>query len=141
MADGTPRYKRYIRVTPPSGGVVQVEIGVQGYPMVGLHWKEQLTGANLRKWGRIYIDDDPSAKRARRRLALYPFGRLYAGEVGNNLDECPGAMFVWENQDQVAHVMPCDARANQDLGRDLYNALRAAIVGPMGWYEVRFSFA
>lgn len=31
-------------------GVVVVTIDVASYPMVGPHWREQLTGKNARKW-------------------------------------------------------------------------------------------
>ena len=115
-------------ITP---GIVEVNISAAAYPMVGLHWKRQLTGRSAAKWGRIFIDPSPTERNSRRREALRPFGNLYRGEVGNNLDECPGAMFVWETH-QESHVQPCDARSNQDLGRDLYHALRRAIPGPMG---------
>jgi hypothetical protein len=72
-------------------------------------------------------------------------------EVGANIDECPGAMFIWESQ-EPADAHPTDARSNQDLGRDLYFALRHRVLaetGPcertelknrMAWWEVRFSF-
>jgi hypothetical protein len=120
-------------------GVVEVRIRTAAYPMVGLHWRQQLTGSNAAKWGRIFVDPSKEERRTRRRGALHSFGDLYRGEVGNNLDECPGAMFVWETN-RESHVQPCDARSNQDLGRDLHSALRRVISGPMGWWEVRFVF-
>jgi hypothetical protein len=88
----------------------------------------------------------------RRSMALPPFGSLYKGEKGNNLDECPGAMFIWDTQ-KTAHVQPCDALANQEFGRDLYFALAHRVLhetGPcprsqlkrrLAWWEVQFVFA
>ena len=134
-----PHYKRNIGVRRILPGVVEVTINVRAYPTVGSHWRQQLTGNNAKKWGWIAIDPDKREKWRRRREALDPFGRAYAGEVGANLDECPGAMFMWQTN-EPAHVRPCDARANQDLGRDLYFALRAAIPEPMGEWQVRFRF-
>ena len=134
-----PPYRKRIRVRWVAAGVVEATISTRAYPMVGDHWKSQLSGMNAKKWGWIAIDPDRVAKRDRRREALGPWGNLYAGEVGNNLDECPGAMFMWQTN-EPAHVQPCDARSNQEFGRDLYFALRAAIPGPMGWWQVRFAF-
>jgi len=145
------RWEQYIRTANPEPGVITVNIQTSGYPMAGDHWRQQLTGAALRQWGKIYIDPAPGASDERRSMALAPLGRLYKGEVGNNNDECPGAMFIWQTQ-ETAHVQPLDARSNQDLGRDLYFALRhrvLAATGPckrvelknrMAWWEVRFSF-
>lgn len=133
------RHEQFIDVKQVEPGVVEATIDLAGYPMVGHHWREQLTGTNAAKWGRIFVDPSPTEKNARRKDALGPFGTLYKGEKGNNLDECPGAMFVWETN-RTAHVQPVDARANQDLGRDLYFALKRAIPGPMAWWEVRFRF-
>lgn len=132
-------------------GVIKVWVLCAAYPMVADHWREQLTGRNAEKWGRIYIDPAPGASAERRSIALAPFGSLYRGEIGANIDECPGAMFIWESQ-QPAHPLPTDARANQDFGRDLYFALRHRTLhetGPcarrevkhrMAWWQVRFEF-
>jgi hypothetical protein len=132
-------------------GVIRVAILSTGYPMTADHWKQQLTGKNAAKWGKIYIDPAPGATEERRSIALAPFGSLYRGEKGNNLDECPGAMFIWETQ-EIAHIQPRDAVSNQEFGRDLYFALRCRVLhetGPcprsevkkrMARWEVRFVF-
>ncbi len=146
------RWENYIKTTRIEPGVISVTILTTAYPTVGEHWRQQLTGKNLRKWGRIYIDPAPGEADERRSMALAPFGKLYKGEVGANIDECPGAMFIWETQ-EIAHGHPTDARSNQDLGRDLYHALcsrvkaetgpckRSELKSRLAWWEVRFSFA
>jgi len=95
-------------VSAPIGpaGVVVVTIDVASYPMVGQHLREQLSGRNARKWGRIYIDPDKAECKRRRDDALAAFRGLYKGEVGNNCDECPGAMFYWDGPAYPAHVQP-----------------------------------
>ncbi|WP_156955227.1 hypothetical protein [Polaromonas glacialis] len=145
------RWEKYISTVRPEPGVINVTILVPAYPTVAEHWRQQLTGANLKKWGRIFIDPAPGAAGERRSLALAPFGSLYKGQAGANLDECPGAMFIWDSQ-EPAHVHPTDARSNQDFGRDLYFALLHRVLsetGPckrmelknrMAWWEVRFAF-
>ena len=135
-----PVHYRGIVVRDISPGVVEVTIQVPSYGSAGVHWREQLSGPNAKKWGRLYIDPDQNACKERRRSNLWSFGRLYRGEGGANLDEVPGAMFVCETQ-EPSHVKPVAAADNQALGRDLYWALRTAIQGPMGWFEVRFRFA
>jgi hypothetical protein len=135
-----PNYQKNITTRLAAAGVIEVTIKTSAYPMVGEHWRSQLTGRNARKWGWIAIDPDKAERAKRRKVALEAFQGLYEGEVGNNNDECPGAMFMWQSN-HVAHVQPCDARSNQDLGRDLYFALRKAIPGEMGWWQVRFKFA
>jgi hypothetical protein len=119
--------------------------------MVAEHWRQQLSGKNKSKWGKIYIDPDPAAKQQRRSIALAPFAGLYKGVPANNNDECPGAMFIWETQ-ETSHVLPVDAIANQAFGRDLYRALEREVLRAtsdqppkpirerMAWWEVRFSF-
>jgi hypothetical protein len=121
-------------------GVVVVTIDIVSYPMVGQHWREQLTGKNARKWGRIYIDPDKAECKRRRDDALAPFRGLYKGEVGNNCDECPGAMFYWDGPEYPAHVQPLCAYNNQRLGRDLDRVLRNTIPGDTGWWEIVFRF-
>jgi hypothetical protein len=145
------KWEKQISTERIEPGVIRVTVLLPGYPMVAEHWRQQLTGTNGAKWGKIYIDPAPGAKEERRSIALAPFGSVYRGEKGNNLDECPGAMFIWETQ-EPAHVEPCDAISNQEFGRDLYYALRHRILhdtGPcpvsqvkkrMAWWEVRFSF-
>jgi hypothetical protein len=145
------RWEAYIRTERIEPGVIQVHVLSAGYPMVAEHWRQQLTGANARRWGRIYIDPAPGAADERRSIALAPAGSLYRGARGSNWDECPGAMFIWETQ-EPAHILPTDARSNQDFGRDLYFALQHRVLsetGPcprrqlkkrMAWWEVRFTF-
>lgn len=144
------RWQQYIRAHNSAAGVIAVTVQTSAYPMVAEHWKRQLTGKNKAKWGRLFIDPDPTAKRERRSIALAPFAGLYKGHTGNNNDECPGAMFIWETQ-EVSHVQPCDAVSNQEFGRDLYRALEHAVLKAtptdprpikdrMAWWQVEFSF-
>ncbi len=145
------RWEKYINTVRPEPGLIVATVSVSAYPTVGEHWRQQLTGRNLKKWGRIFIDPAPGAAGQRRSIALAPFGSLYKGQVGANIDECPGAMFIWETQ-EPAHAFPTDARSNQDFGRDLYFALRHRVLSETGpcrrselkarlaWWEVRFAF-
>jgi hypothetical protein len=52
-------------------------------------------------------------------------GDWYKGTEGGNMDECPGAMFIWPFSLQEPDVEAVDAVDNQKLGRDLGRALRA----------------
>jgi len=145
------RWEQFIHTERAAPGVIKVTIQTSAYPMVGEHWQQQLTGSNKKRWGRIYIDPDPEAKAQRRSIALGPFKGLYKGQVGNNNDECPGAMFIWETQ-TTSHVQPSDAKSNQEFGTDLYRALEHRVLsethsGPptsikkrMAWWEVQFEF-
>lgn len=144
------RWEQYIHAANSAPGVITVTVQTSAYPMVADHWKQQLTGRNKAKWGTIYIDPDPASKRERRSIALAPFAGLYKGESGNNNDECPGAMFIWESQD-ISHVQPCDAVSNQEFGRDLYRALESVVLRAtpndprpikqrMAWWQVEFGF-
>lgn len=144
------RWQQYIHSENSAPGVITVTVQTCAYPMVADHWKQQLTGRNKAKWGKIYIDPDPASKRERRSIALAPFAGLYKGEVGNNNDECPGAMFIWESQ-EISHVQPCDAVSNQEFGRDLYRALESVVLRAtpndprsikqrMAWWQVEFRF-
>jgi hypothetical protein len=145
------RWEQFIQTETVAPGVIQVTIQTSAYPMVGEHWRRQLSGANRKRWGKIFIDPDPKAKAQRRSIALGPFRGLYKGAVGNNNDECPGAMFIWETQ-RPSHVQPSDAKSNQDFGRDLYRALEHRVLKETGslppkpikermaWWEVRFEF-
>src|ERR1700678_3313710 len=92
-------YRDNIRVHIIDGrGIAILDVKTAAYPQVAEHWREQLTGKNASKWGRIWIDPCKKQAKLRRRDALWPFGDTYKGVVGSNLDECPGAMFVWETQ-------------------------------------------
>jgi hypothetical protein len=132
-------------------GVVKVTVQVSRYPTVGEHWKRELDGSNAKKWGRIFIDPDPAAKKERRSEALAPTRGIHKGNKGANWDECPGAMFIWESQ-RTSSVEATDALSNQAFGRDLYHALRRCIIAVvdlnlptdvkrrMAWWEVQFEF-
>ena len=132
-------------------GVVQVTIRTAAYRQVGEHWKRVLSGANARRWGRIWTDPDSAAADERRADAMWEEGPTTRGLPHFNRDECPGAMFIWETQ-EISDVEVCCASANQAFGRDLYNALRKLIpmqnkkyVEPryrsrLSWWEVKFKF-
>jgi hypothetical protein len=128
---------------------VQVTIYVPAYPQAAGHWRDQLTGANARRWGRIWIDPDVRERHRRRRQHLSAFGPIPDDDITRkhgkghiNRDECPGAMFIWETQCDADVEMLC-ATDNQRFGGDLYRALKREIerkIGPLGWQEVRFAF-
>jgi len=148
---------------PPSGnitarvvtpGVLFCEIRTAAYFMVGEHWRDQLTGRNARKWGRIYIDPSKTEKKLRRRGNLADWRGMYKGNQAVNCDECPGAMFMWDGKEFDSHVEPLCAVSNQAFGSDLYWALYRAIktamikdgkwagrrASFMGWWQVKFGF-
>lgn len=102
-------------------GVVEVTIPVAAYGQAGAHWRRVLGGPNHRGYGRIYIQRFGANQR--RYLSCYELRDYYRGEKGANLDECPGAMFVWSGMKE-ASVEAIDAIDNQALGRDLGAALR-----------------
>jgi hypothetical protein len=120
-------------------GVVFVTVARKSYPQIAAHWEEQLTGANARRWGKLYIDPSTRAKDGRRRDALWQEGPSTRGMPAFNRDECPGAMFICQTQ-EISHVEVCCATQNQAFGRDLYHALRDELGPKMAWWEVRFSF-
>jgi hypothetical protein len=120
-------------------GVAEVTVRCSAYPQVAKHWQTQLTGARARQWGRIWIDPSSKEAKERRKDALWQAGESSRGLPGFNLDECPGAMFIWQTQ-KIAHTELCCATQNQAFGRELYWALRAALGKQMGWWEVRFVF-
>lgn len=103
-------------------GVIEVTIAVAAYGQAGRHWRDVLVGPNHGGFGRIFIDRFDTDER--RRSACSTLRPYYRGEKGANLDECPGAMFVWEG-DREADVEPIDAIDNQTLGRALMHALKA----------------
>jgi hypothetical protein len=120
-------------------GIVVVTVKRRRYPQIARHWERQLTGANARKWGRIWIDPRKSAKHERRKDAMWTEGPSTRGMPHGNRDECPGAMFICETQ-EVSDVEVCCATQNQDFGRDLYAALLKELGKKMGWWQVRFRF-
>ena len=128
-----------------SPGVARVTVRERHYPQVARHWREQLTGANARKWGRIYCDPSRVEKDRRRREHMSDYGGVIEdantrkhGKGHINRDECPGAMFVWQTQ-EPADVEEICATDNQTFGRDLYHAMRR-VLGKLDWWEVRFRF-
>ncbi len=143
-------WENFIRTKCDGDGIIHVTIVTAAYPTAGDHWRQQLTGSNLRKWGRIFIDPDPHEAKERRSMAIGPLQGLYKGQPAANIDECPGAMFIWET-DEIADPMPVDAKSNQQLGIDLYHALCREVMkqkgckykevrGHLTWWEVRFAF-
>src|SRR3954452_16358879 len=120
-------------------GVVYVTVARKTYPQIAAHWEEQLTGANARKWGRMWIDPSKAAAAERRRQALWQEGPTTRGLPAFNRDECPGAMFICHTQ-EFSDVELCCATENQACGRDLYWALRKELGRKMAWWEVRFRF-
>jgi hypothetical protein len=120
-------------------GVVEVTIVAAAYGQAGLHWRKVLSGANHNGYGRIYIQRQGA--NARRYQSCYELRDYYRGERGANLDECPGAMFIWSGP-KSAHVEALDAIDNQKLGRELGHALRGyPQQTPQDLWEVVFRFA
>ena len=104
-----------------SPGVVQVTIRAARYGQAGAHWRRVLSGANHGGYGQIYIQRFGANQR--RYWSCYELRGYYRGNPGANLDECPGAMFIWTTA-RPADVEAIDAIDNQALGRDLGAALR-----------------
>ncbi len=121
---------------PP--GVVTVTIRVSAYGQAGEHWRDVLSGPNHGGYGKIYIQR--FGANLRRYLSCYELRDYYRGVTGANLDECPGAMFIWTT-DKPADVEAIDAIDNQKLGRKLGNELRKyPQVDERDLWEVRFRF-
>lgn len=131
-------------------GKARVTVKLSTYPQVGRHWRQQLTGPNKRKWGRIFIDPSKDGAEERRRDAMWEHGPTMAKGLHVNRDECPGAMFVWETQ-ATADVEELCATDNQKFGRELYQVLRKALLPlqkyppggdkrRLGMWEVEFVF-
>lgn len=102
-------------------GVVQIVIRVSDYGQAGEHWQDVLEGPDHNGYGKIYIQRYGANRR--RYQNCYDLSSYYRGSVGANIDECPGAMFIWTT-DLEADVDAIDAIDNQKLGRELGNALR-----------------
>jgi len=103
-------------------GVVELSIVTAAYGDAGSHWKSVLDKPSHGGYGKVYIDRFDA--RARRRDSCWELSGLHAGNPGANLDECPGAMFIWSNSGKRADVEPLCADSNQRMGRDMGNALR-----------------
>lgn len=120
-------------------GVIEVTILTATYGQAGMHWRRILGGPDHRGYGQIYIQRYGANQR--RYQSCYELRDYYRGEKGANLDECPGAMFVWSGMKE-AHVEALDAIDNQTLGRDLGAALRKyAQHSEKDLWEVVFKFA
>jgi hypothetical protein len=139
-----------ITVTVVGPGKALISIRKSAYPQVARHWEEQLTGANRRKWGKIYTDPSKAAADQRRKDAMWEYGSAMTRGIHVNRDECPGAMFIWETQ-ETADVEELCATDNQRFGRELYQALcrvllplqeplPRAVKGRLCWWEVDFKF-
>lgn len=119
-------------------GVVQVVIRIADYGQAGEHWRDALEGPNHNGFGKIYIQRFGANKR--RYENCYDLSFYYRGCAGANIDECPGAMFIWTS-DKDADVEAIDAVDNQKLGRELGNALRAyPQKDEQDLWEVKFVF-
>ena len=115
-------------------GVIEITIVTSAYGQAGDHWRSVLERSSSR-FGRIYIQRAGAAERRRWHTAgNYEW---YRGEQGANQDECPGAMFIW-TRDVAPHVEAVDAIDNQNLGRDMKNALRRYRDAQM--WQVKFRF-
>lgn len=110
-----------ITTTEIKPGVIQVLIRTAAYGQAGEHWKQTLGGPNHKGYGRIFIMRFGADKR--RYQNCYPLSSYFRGQKGANLDECPGAMFIWTGQ-KDASVEAIDAIDNQHLGRELGRALK-----------------
>ena len=143
-----------IEVNCLGDGLAEVTIRTAMYRQVGAHWKRVLSGANAKRWGRIFIDPSKAHAERRRADAMWEEGESTRGMPQGNRDECPGAMFIWESG-EISDVEVCCATANQDFGRDLYKALRKVLLplqlnprtgNPvrsstrLAWWEIKFKF-
>jgi hypothetical protein len=120
-------------------GVVQVVVYAAPYGQAGAHWRRVLAGTNHNGYGRIFIQRFGANQR--RYWHCYGPGDWYRGEIGANMDECPGAMFIWPFSLKHPSVEAVDAVDNQRLGRDMGQALRKfSQVDANDLWEVLFRF-
>jgi hypothetical protein len=118
-------------------GFVEITIEAARYQEAGAHWKRVLSKSNNGGYGRIFIQRHGA--NWRRYVNCYDWRGMYRGEPAN-IDECPGAMFVWQ-ADKEASTEPVFAHNNQALGRDMGLALRPfSQTDPTELWEVRFKF-
>ncbi|MFA6966184.1 MULTISPECIES: hypothetical protein [Bosea] len=118
-------------------GIVDVTIRVAAYEEAGEHWKRVLSGPRHGGYGRIFIQRYGINRR--RYLNCYDWRGMYRGQPAN-IDECPGAMFIWQGKKE-ASTEPVFAHNNQRLGRDMGWALRPfQQTGETDFWEVRFKF-
>jgi hypothetical protein len=119
-------------------GVVRVVIRVSDYGQAGIHWRDVLRGFMHNGYGKIYIQRVGANRR--RYESCYDLAGYYRGCKGANIDECPGAMFIWTTAKEV-DVDAIDAIDNQTLGRDLGNVLRRfPQATEQDLWEVQFQF-
>jgi hypothetical protein len=102
-------------------GVVQVLIHTHVYGQAGEHWKQRLNGPNHGGYGRIFIQRYGANQR--RYQHCYDLKGYYVGS-GADIDECPGAMFIWPFTDKEVSTEAIDAIDNRSLGSALGLALR-----------------
>ena len=102
-------------------GVIRLTILTSAYGQAGLHWKQILDKRDHGGYGKIYIQRFGANQR--RYWSCYEQRGDYKGNAGANLDECPGAMFIWTGM-KVADVEALDAIDNQKLGREMGLSLR-----------------
>ena len=127
------------------GGRLTIHINSNAFGLAGKHWMEQLTPPNRAQWGNIFSFIDPAASRAQRRSACSELRGVYRG-TDADLDECPGAMFFWDDDEMDAHVAPLDRSSNRSLGAAIGSNVRAVIgaYGGLGAHEgfpVQFRFS
>ncbi|MGH7202057.1 MAG: hypothetical protein ACREJB_15745 [Planctomycetaceae bacterium] len=156
MPAAKPEYHSNIQVKLAAPGVIEVRIRAIAYGQTGRHWKQQLSGKNAQKWGRLFIDPDPREVKTTRKMATWEQRGSFKGCYLDQ-DECPGAMFLFDGpgEEGFSHVEWVDSWSNQKMGRELYWALRAFFLArmkphkqsslrdirkDMGWWEVRFAF-
>lgn len=121
-----------------SKGVITLQIVTGVYGQAGQHWKSVLNGPNNGGYGKIYIDRKGAS--TRRRWHTADLHSYYQKVPAINIDECPGAMFIWTTAKMV-DVEAVDAIDNQKLGRDMGLALRPfQQTNPKDLWEVRFKF-
>jgi hypothetical protein len=119
-------------------GVLQIRIHAASYGQAGEHWKAVLDKPRQGGYGRIYIQRFGAD--GRRRDACWEQRGDYRGCAGANLDECPGAMFIW-TEAKKADVEAIDAIDNQTLGRHLRLALKPfSQASAADLWEVEFRF-
>lgn len=104
-------------------GCVEVVIRASAYGQAGQHWQKVLSGPDHHGYGKIFIQRYGANQR--RYWHCYGPGDWYKGTEGVNMDECPGAMFIWPFSLKEPDVEAVDAVDNQRLGRDLGSVLRA----------------
>lgn len=137
---GKPPRLTGVRALEIRDGVVEVTILTSFYEEAGEHWRRVLSGPRHGGYRRIFIQRDGANRR--RYLACYDLRGFYIAQPVN-IDECPGAMFIWETK-KDASIQPVLAINNQQLGRDMGIELRQfhqkGEHGFLDLWEVQFRF-